>query len=54
MDIEKVRNTLIEVIKNIEKFSDRELVEIINTGDKMKEMAMYEKFRRERITNVRN
>lgn len=48
MKIEEVRKTLIEVIKHIDTYSDRELVEIKGIADKMKEMAMYEEFCREK------
>lgn len=47
MKIEEVRKTLIEVIKYLDSYSDRELVEIKGIADKMKEMAMYEEFCRE-------
>ena len=47
MKIEEVRKTLIEVIKNLEAYSDRELMEIKGIADKMKEMAMYEEYCRE-------
>ena len=48
MKIEEVRKTLIEVIKHLEAYSDRELVEIKGIANKMKEMAMYEEFCREK------
>lgn len=51
MKIEEVRKTLIEVIKDLETYSDRELVEIEGIADKMKEMAMYEEFCREKRDN---
>ena len=38
MKIEEVRKTLIEVIKHLENYSDRELVEIKGIADKMKEV----------------
>ena len=48
MNIKEARKTLIEVIKHLEAYSDRELVEIKGIADKMKEMAMYEEFCREK------
>ena len=48
MEIEEIRKTLIEVIKYLDNYSDRELVEIKGVADKMKEMAMYEEFCREK------
>ena len=42
MKIEEVRKTMIEVVKHIDAYSDRELVEIKGIADKMKEIAMYE------------
>ncbi|HFI0468772.1 TPA: hypothetical protein ACGO5G_001193 [Streptococcus suis] len=51
MTIEEVRKTLIEVIKHLETYSDRELVEIKCIADKLKEMAMYEEFCREKDVN---
>ena len=48
MKIEEVRKTLIEVIKHLDTYSDRELVEIKDIADKMKEMATYEEFCREK------
>ena len=42
MKNEEVRKTLIEVIKHLDAYSDRELVEIKGVADKLKEMAMYE------------
>ena len=47
--IEELRKTLIEVTKNLENYTDRELVEIQAVGDKLKEMAMYETFLREGV-----
>lgn len=47
MKIEEVRKTMIEVIKHIDTYSDRELVKIKVFSDKMKEMALYEEFCRE-------
>lgn len=47
MTIEELRKSLIEVTKNLENYTDRELVEIQAVGDKLKEMAMYETFLRE-------
>lgn len=38
---------MIEVIKHIDTYSDRELVKIKVFSDKMKEMALYEEFCRE-------
>ncbi len=35
---------MIEVIKHLDAYSDRELVEIKGVADKLKEMAMYEEF----------
>lgn len=49
MTIEELRKTLIEVTKNLENYTDRELVEIQALGDKLKEMAMYETFLREGV-----
>lgn len=49
MTIEKLIKTLIEVTKNLENYTDRELVEIQAFGDKLKEMAMYEAFLREGV-----
>lgn len=49
MTIEELRKSLIEVIKNLENYTDRELVEIQAIGDKLKEMAMYETFLREGV-----
>ena len=48
MKIEEVRETLIEVIKHLDTYSNRELVEIKDVADKLKEMAMYEEFCREK------
>ena len=48
MKIEEVRKTLIEVIKHLDTYSDGELVEIKGIADKIKEMAMYEEFCREK------
>ncbi len=48
MKVEEVRKTLIEVIKHLDTYSDRELVEIKGVADKLKEMAMYEEFCREK------
>lgn len=48
MTVKEVRKTLIEVIKHIDTYSDRELVEIISIADKLKEMAIYEEFCREK------
>ena len=48
MKIEEVRKTLIGVIKHLDTYSDRELVEIKGIADKMKEMAMYEELCREK------
>lgn len=47
MKVEEVRKTMIEVIKHIDTYSDRELVEIKGVADKIKEMALYEEFCRE-------
>ena len=44
MKVKEVRKTLIEVIKHLDTYSDRELVEIKGIADKLKEMAMYEEF----------
>ena len=49
MTSEELRKTLIEVIENLENYTDRELVEIQAIGDKLKEMAMYETFLREGV-----
>ena len=54
MKIEEVRKTLIEVIKHLDTYSDRELVEIKGIADKMKEMALYEEFCRENHMKVPN
>lgn len=51
MTIEELRKSLIEVTKNLENYTDRELVEIQAVGDKLKEMAMYETFSREGMTD---
>ena len=48
MEIKEIRKTLIEVIKYLDNYSDRELVEIKGIADKIKEMAMYEEFCREK------
>ena len=48
MKIEEVRKAMNEVVKHIDTYSDRELVEIKGIADKMKEMAMYEEFCREK------
>lgn len=53
MKIEEVRQTLIEAVKHLESYTDRELIELKGIGDKMKEMALYEEFRRERETDGR-
>lgn len=47
LTIEELRKTLIEVTKNLENYTDRDLAEIQSIGDKLKEMAMYEVFLRE-------
>ena len=44
MEIEEIRETLVEVVKYLDNYSDRELVKIKGIADKMKEMAMYEEF----------
>lgn len=49
MTIEELRKSLIEVTKNLENYTDRELVEIQAVGDKLKEMAIYETFLREGV-----
>lgn len=49
MTIEELRKTLIEVIKKLDGYTDRELIEIQCIGDKLKEMAMYETFLREGV-----
>lgn len=49
MTIKELNKTLIEVVRNLENYTDRELVEIQSIGDKLKEMAMYETFSRERL-----
>lgn len=49
MTIEELRKTLIEVIKKLDGYTDRELIEIQYIGDKIKEMAMYETFLREGV-----
>ncbi|MBM7180491.1 hypothetical protein JO388_09430 [Streptococcus suis] len=51
MTIKEVRKALIEVIKHLDTYSDRELVEIKGIADKLKEMAMYEEFCREKDGN---
>ncbi|MFV8064256.1 hypothetical protein ACMZ5S_07345 [Streptococcus pluranimalium] len=48
MKIEEVRHTLIEVVKHLESYTDRELIELKWISDKVKEMALYEEFCRER------
>ncbi|WP_307975917.1 hypothetical protein [uncultured Streptococcus sp.] len=48
MLVEEVREMLIKVIKNLDGYTDRELIEIQCIGDKLKEMAMHETFLRER------
>ncbi|APC45906.1 hypothetical protein CHPC1151_0040 [Streptococcus phage CHPC1151] len=48
MKVEELRKTLIEVIKHLDNYSDYELVEIKCIADKMKEMAMYKEFCREK------
>ena len=48
MEIEELRKTLFEVIKYLDDYSDKELVEIKGIADKMKEMAMYKEFCREK------
>lgn len=53
MKIEEVRHTLTEVIKHLENYTDRELIELKWISDKVKEMALYEEFRRERKTDDR-
>ena len=54
MEVEEVRQTLIEVVKHLENYTDRELIELKWISDKMKEMALYEEFRRERETDERH
>lgn len=51
MSINEIRKMLIEVIENLNDFTDKELIEIQSVGDKLKEMAMYEAFLRERGNN---
>ena len=51
MKIEEVRKTLIEVIKHLDAYSDRELAEIKGIADKIKEMTMYAEFCRENEGN---
>lgn len=46
--IEDLREMLVKVIKKLDRYTDRELIEIQCIGDKLKEMAMYEVFLRER------
>ena len=48
MKIEEIRKMEIDVIKSLDNYSDYELVEIKRIADKMKEMAMYEEFFREK------
>ena len=48
MNIKEIRKMLIGVIRSLDTYSDRELVEIKGIADKMKEMAMYEEFCREK------
>ena len=48
MKIEEVRKTFIKVVKYLDNYSDRELVEIKGIADKMKEMALYEELCREK------
>ena len=51
MKIEEIRKMEIDVIKSLDNYSDYELVEIKRIADKMKEMAMYEEFCREKRRN---
>ena len=48
MNIKEIRKMLTDVIRSLDAYSDRELVEIKDIADKMKEMAMYEEFCREK------
>lgn len=48
MKIEEIRKMEIDVIKSLDNYSDYELVQIKRIADKMKEMAMYEEFCREK------
>ena len=48
MNIKEIRKMLIGVIRSLDAYSDRESVEIKGIADKMKEMAMYEEFCREK------
>lgn len=48
MPIEELREMFIKVIKKLDGYTDRELIEIQCISDKLKEMAMYETFLRER------
>ena len=51
MSIKELNEVFIEVIKNLDSYTDRELREIKNIGDELKEMAMYETFLREGANN---
>ena len=46
--IEDLSEMLVKVIKKLDGYTDRELIEIQCIGDKLKEMVMYEVFLRER------
>lgn len=48
MTIEEVRKVLIEVIKNLDTYSDRELVEIKEMAISFNLSVMYEEFCREK------
>ena len=48
MNKQEAVKALIEVIKHLDTYSDRELAEIKGIADKLKEMAMYEEFCREK------
>ncbi len=47
MTIEELRKMLVEVTKNLDRYTNRDLKQIQAIGDKLKEMAMYEVFLRE-------
>lgn len=48
MKVEELRKMLIGAIQSMSNYTDRELVEVQCIGDKLKEMALYETFLREK------
>lgn len=42
--IEELRKMLVEVTKNLDRYTNRDLKQIQAIGDKLKEVAMYEVF----------